>query len=126
MKDHIGVAKETGTDHINLAIASLLRRRAVIAQSACHVIPFHVFLHRHGCERGTGSKQVVTAAVAGRVSHNGATIRDSGLRESGQGVKFADNSDQRPGVTERGGERGGDSGDLSLNFEARVVGRVNP
>jgi hypothetical protein len=82
VKHYIYVLEQARAEHVDLAGATLLSRRAVEAQSARGMVLHHVILHRDGSERRARAQEIVAAAVARCAVRDGLAvwlIGDAGL-----------------------------------------------
>ena len=118
-RDHrVDVLEQPVANHVDLAGAALLRRRAEIAQRP-RMSGREPFLDGDRRRQRSGAEQVVPAPVAWRVVLDRVTVRGLRfLRQAGQRVELADDADHRLAGTERRDERGGHAGDAGGHLEA--------
>src|SRR5436309_455309 len=95
VQDDIGVAEQSGADHVDLAAATLFSGSSVVAQRTRQVILFHVLFQRDRGKSGSSPEQVVSAAVARRRFDDGGPVWRRSLRKTGESVKFAEDADNR-------------------------------
>ena len=116
--DGVNVPEQAVADHVDLAGAAFLRRRAEVAQRA-GMSGREPILHRDRGRERSGAEQVVAAAVARRAVLDGVMIRGLRfLRQPGQRVELADDPDHGLAGAEGRDKRGGNAGDASGHLKA--------
>ena len=98
------------SDQVDFAAAAFLSRRPVQANDARRAGLFEPVPDGNRCTNGTGAEQVVSAGLARGFALDRAPNRYVILVDSGQGVVFRENTDDRPLGAKSRYERGGNSG----------------
>jgi hypothetical protein len=104
-QDDVNVAEEACADHVDLAIAAFLGRRAVIADGARDLRRLERVLDRDGRQRRAASQQVVAAAMAVTAGDARLLHRFCLLRQPWQRVELTHDADHRLAAAPLGDER---------------------
>ena len=114
----VHVVEEARAQHVDLARAALLRRRAVEADGAAALVGRQPVLHRDGRRRGGRAEQVMAAAVARALGDQRIAVGHGGLRQARQRVELADDADHRLAAAPGGREGRGNLGHARRHREA--------
>ncbi len=120
MKNDVYIIESPVSDQVDLAAATFLSRRSIQANDARRAGLFEPVLDGNCCTDRTGAEQVMSAGLARGLALDRAPNRYVILVDSGQGVVFRENTDDRPLGAKSCYERGGNSGYSSLDFKSLV------
>lgn len=111
--------------HVGLAHHRLLGRAAKELERSRQALRFHGLFHRQGGAQAGAAEQVVAAAVPRSAGQHRLLFGRRLLRETGQGVVFGQQADQRFALSVGGDEGGGHAGHPLLNGESLFFQSVN-
>ena len=111
--------KHSVAGHEGLTGAAFLTGAAVEDYGAGQFTSFNGFFNGDCGAYGTGTQQVVTAALAAAVGGQGLLFRGPGfLGQAGQGIVFTQNADDGLAGAVGAGESGGDAAEVLIHGEA--------
>jgi hypothetical protein len=109
---NVHVVKRPVPDQVDFAAATFLSRRSIQANDARCTGLFEPVLDSNRCTNGTGAEQVMSAGLTRGLALDRAANRYVILVDSGQGIVFGENADDRTLGAKSCYERGGNSGPL--------------
>ena len=119
VQHHVHIFEGALAHQIHLAGPTFFGGRAVIAQGTGYVVFLHVLLQRDSCQGRARPQKIVPASVSRRAGLDRITIGHGLLRQSRQGVKFAEDRDHRLTLTVARDERCRFIGNTGLHPESR-------
>ena len=117
-QDRVHAVEEALPQHVDLAGAALLGRRAEDAERARSSFGRQPLFHGDGGGDGGGAEEMVAAAVARGALHHRLALGHGRLGESRQRVELGEQGHDRPALSPARHERGGDPGDSRADLEA--------
>ena len=110
VKNDVHIVESPVSDQVDFAAAAFLSRRSIQANDARRAGLFEPVPDGNRCANGTGAEQVMSAGLASGLALDRVANRHGILVDSGQGVVFRENTDDRPLGAKSRYERGGNSG----------------
>ena len=119
VQDDVGVVEEAGAHHVDLAVAALFGRRAVVADGAGQLARLELRLDGQRRRQRRDAQQVVAAAVPGRASHPRLLFRARSPATTRQRVELAHDPDHRLAAAPRGDKSRRHAGHALVDAKAR-------